>query len=497
MPRAGSATAARCSPARHAEVVGVDVSEDAIAYARSRYARPNVEFRVEDLLAPELDDRSFDVVCSFETIEHLPDRETYLGHVARVLRDDGVYIVSTPRADETIEAPDNPHHFVEYSSGDFERLLRPHFGRVELFGQRRIQTRRHRWLQRPTSSGCGAGSASCAASASWRPVRTRRRTSHSTGSRSSAATSTRQTCSWPCAGGRAARDDRTPRDRRRRGGRAARRAHARARGEGARRPGRVPLAGTRAVHGDGRARGDGRAPRRRLAHVPRRSARYGSPACCARARGRPAHAHGSRGERALARGGAARRCRRRVAHPHREPFPAQPSRSGRALGAGQRQRPARGARDRRVRRHARLARRAGLPAAARRGRPQRHRRRRGIWRLRRRPARGARHSRRRAVGRRDRAALRREGTARADRGDGARPRTCTSRWPATTSSREAHTANGSRRWRASETSPIVCTSSATAPTPGRCSTSSTRSCCRRGSRACRSRCSRRWRTRSR
>jgi SAM-dependent methyltransferase len=130
------------------EVVGVDLSEDAIAYARSRYARPNVEFRVEDLLAPALDDRSFDVVCSFETVEHLPDREAYLRHVARVLRDDGVYIVSTPRADETTETPDNPHHFIEYSSGDFERLLRPHFGRIELFGQRRIQTRRHRWLQR-------------------------------------------------------------------------------------------------------------------------------------------------------------------------------------------------------------------------------------------------------------------------------------------------------------------------------------------------------------
>ena len=121
----GYGTALLADTAR--EVVGVDVSEDAIAYARSRYARPNVEFRVEDLLAPELDDRSFDVVCSFETIEHLPDRETYLGHVARVLRDDGVYIVSTPRADETTEAPDNPHHFVEYSSGDFERLLRPRF----------------------------------------------------------------------------------------------------------------------------------------------------------------------------------------------------------------------------------------------------------------------------------------------------------------------------------------------------------------------------------
>jgi 2-polyprenyl-3-methyl-5-hydroxy-6-metoxy-1,4-benzoquinol methylase len=129
-------------------VVGVDLSEDAIAYARSRYAQDNVEFLVDDLQAPGLADRSFDVVCSFETLEHLPNRDAFLGHVARVLRDEGVLVLSTPRANETTESPDNPHHFVEYSRRDFEALLGRYFDRVELFGQRRAQTRRHRALQR-------------------------------------------------------------------------------------------------------------------------------------------------------------------------------------------------------------------------------------------------------------------------------------------------------------------------------------------------------------
>jgi 2-polyprenyl-3-methyl-5-hydroxy-6-metoxy-1,4-benzoquinol methylase len=133
---------------RAADVVGIDLSEEAIAYARSRYARDNVEFLVDDLQAPGLDDRSFDVVCSFETLEHLPNREAFLGHVARMLRDDGVLVLSTPRTDETTESPDNPHHFVEYSRRDFEALLGRYFDRVELFGQRRAQTRRHRALQR-------------------------------------------------------------------------------------------------------------------------------------------------------------------------------------------------------------------------------------------------------------------------------------------------------------------------------------------------------------
>jgi SAM-dependent methyltransferase len=129
-------------------VVGVDVSEEAIAYARARYARPNVEFRRGDVLELDLPDASFDVVCSFETIEHLSDRERYLGHLVRVLRKAGLLVVSTPQALETTLRPANPHHHVEYSRVDFEALLAGYFDSVEVYGQRRLQTVRHRLMQR-------------------------------------------------------------------------------------------------------------------------------------------------------------------------------------------------------------------------------------------------------------------------------------------------------------------------------------------------------------
>ena len=70
-----------------------------------------------------------------------------------MLRPDGVFLVSTPRADSTTERPDNPFHLVEYSREDFERLLRRRFRSVELYGQRRLQTRRHRTLQRLDVAG--------------------------------------------------------------------------------------------------------------------------------------------------------------------------------------------------------------------------------------------------------------------------------------------------------------------------------------------------------
>jgi SAM-dependent methyltransferase len=133
---------------RAARAIGIDVDGDAIAYAVRRYAAPNVEFRRGDALALDLEDASVDVICSFETIEHVSDRDAYLREVRRVLRPGGAFLVSTPRAERTRLRPENPFHAVELAPADFEALLRRQFGEVELYGQRRLQTRRHRLLQR-------------------------------------------------------------------------------------------------------------------------------------------------------------------------------------------------------------------------------------------------------------------------------------------------------------------------------------------------------------
>jgi SAM-dependent methyltransferase len=128
-------------------VVGGDVDAESIAYARSRYGAANVEFVVLDAAALPFADDSFDAVCSFETIEHLDDREAYLREVARVLRPDGTYLVSTPRVDRTTETPANPYHRVEYARADFEALLAGFFDGVEVYGQRRSETATHRLLR--------------------------------------------------------------------------------------------------------------------------------------------------------------------------------------------------------------------------------------------------------------------------------------------------------------------------------------------------------------
>jgi SAM-dependent methyltransferase len=129
-------------------VVGVDASAETIAYARERYGAPNVEFVAGDATQLPHASESFDVVCAFETIEHLDDPDAAVAEAARVLETRGTLLASTPNVRETTHEPANPWHRVEYSRADFEQLLSRHFAQVELFGQVRLQTRRHRLLQR-------------------------------------------------------------------------------------------------------------------------------------------------------------------------------------------------------------------------------------------------------------------------------------------------------------------------------------------------------------
>ena len=129
-------------------VVGVDVSADAIEYARARYGDRNVEFAVGDLQQLEREDAEFDAIVAFEVIEHLPHPERFVAEARRVLKPDGVLVVSTPRSDGTHDRPENPFHEREFTPDEFERLLRASFGQVDVYGQRRTQTARHRALQR-------------------------------------------------------------------------------------------------------------------------------------------------------------------------------------------------------------------------------------------------------------------------------------------------------------------------------------------------------------
>ncbi len=129
-----------------AEVVGVDLDGAAVEYARQRYATNGVSFHQGDAYDPP-PLGPFDLIVSFETIEHLEFPERFLRACGWLLAPAGMMLVSTPyryrmNADGT---PLNPFHEREWRTDEFARFLRPFFARVTMYGQG-IKLRKRRLL---------------------------------------------------------------------------------------------------------------------------------------------------------------------------------------------------------------------------------------------------------------------------------------------------------------------------------------------------------------
>jgi SAM-dependent methyltransferase len=109
------------------DAVGVDLSPEAIEYARSRYGGAGVEFRVADAMSFE-DAEGFDSIVSLETVEHLPDPAGFLAHAVSLLRPGGSFVASVPTTPSTDV---NPHHRHDFSERSFRRAVAIH-GLAEL-----------------------------------------------------------------------------------------------------------------------------------------------------------------------------------------------------------------------------------------------------------------------------------------------------------------------------------------------------------------------------
>jgi ubiquinone/menaquinone biosynthesis C-methylase UbiE len=71
-------------------VSNIDIDADAIRFARERFQRPNLEFRVGDALAIDFPDDHFDVVVCSQVYEHVVDAEQMMREIFRVLKPGGV-----------------------------------------------------------------------------------------------------------------------------------------------------------------------------------------------------------------------------------------------------------------------------------------------------------------------------------------------------------------------------------------------------------------------
>lgn len=132
----GYGTAALALVARTA--MGVDLDPESVRHAAAKYMAMNVGFRIGDCTAIPAADASFDLAVSFETIEHLTEQERMLGELKRVLRPNGVLVISSPNklVYSDGRSSQNPFHQRELYFDEFRDMLRSFFPKVRIFGQR-------------------------------------------------------------------------------------------------------------------------------------------------------------------------------------------------------------------------------------------------------------------------------------------------------------------------------------------------------------------------
>src|SRR6185436_14549963 len=84
------------SPWAH-QVTGVDIAPDNIPMAAVKYPAENLRFAQFDGMNFPFEKESFDVACSFQVIEHIPEPKLieWLTGISDVLKKGGVFYVST------------------------------------------------------------------------------------------------------------------------------------------------------------------------------------------------------------------------------------------------------------------------------------------------------------------------------------------------------------------------------------------------------------------
>lgn len=117
------------------EVVGVDIDEESINFASKFYSHPRVNYLQSDAhYVRQLEDASFDVIVSFETIEHLPRPRQFLAELRRLLKPGGQLFVSCPN-DYRVSPWLSQFHLHKFRFTEFRNLFLSVFGEGVFVGQ--------------------------------------------------------------------------------------------------------------------------------------------------------------------------------------------------------------------------------------------------------------------------------------------------------------------------------------------------------------------------
>ncbi len=133
-------------------VIGVDIANEVINDAKKKYTlgkSNNIRFICSDAIEYlEHNDTVFDVIISYETVEHVKDYLLFLTLIKKNLKNGGTLILSTPNkqfSDLLMGGTFNPYHNREFYPQELVDALGDIFGHEpQVFYQRPID--KHDWL---------------------------------------------------------------------------------------------------------------------------------------------------------------------------------------------------------------------------------------------------------------------------------------------------------------------------------------------------------------
>jgi len=118
---------------------GIDIDKDSIIEANKRFKRGNLKFTQGNMTSIDFGDNFFNVVICLEGIEHITYREgqKFLLEARRILKKNGLLIVSSPILRKNKFHSGNPYHLCEYKEGEF----------IEIFTEKKLKIIKKRYLK--------------------------------------------------------------------------------------------------------------------------------------------------------------------------------------------------------------------------------------------------------------------------------------------------------------------------------------------------------------
>ncbi len=129
-------------PTKAKKIIGLEIDKEAVKFAKQHYNDEKLMFEQGNLTNLRFGNNVFSTTICIDVIEHIKDPGKALKETVRVIKADGVLIISTPNKEaiknQFTDTPNNPFHEFEFTLDEFFDFLSHDFDEVEMYYQDKV-----------------------------------------------------------------------------------------------------------------------------------------------------------------------------------------------------------------------------------------------------------------------------------------------------------------------------------------------------------------------